>query len=149
MLRAVILTALITLSPLPAPAQSGTSSVTDESGNAAIGGALSGAFSGTSGGAMSISDPLSPGVVGTPVRGPTEMPDLPVQELCAQASEGAESFALAYEGCMTIETAAYDLIEADLDGYGAYLFRACTDAARLRDGSYVALLDCLGSPTQD
>jgi hypothetical protein len=149
MLRTALLATLISLSPVPLLAQSGMSSVTDESGNAAIGGALSGAFSGTSGGAMSISDPLSSGVVGTPVRGPIGMPDLPVEELCAKASEGAESFALAYEGCMTIETAAYDLIEADLNGYGAYLFRACTDAARLRDGSYVALLDCLGSPTQD
>jgi len=144
MLKTVLLSLLLTVMPGVLFAQTG--SATSEAAGAASVGALGQALSGATSGEMMVSEPLSAApIMALPVTVESgEMPDIPVQDLCAAEASGAVNVALAYEGCMTTQTAAYDLIEAGLSRYDTDLFGVCTVAARLRGGSYVAMLDCLG-----
>lgn len=158
MLKRTLLLVILTLSPVPLFAQSG-SAVTGSSGQVSAGGAsvsISAAGSpsldtlgqmimGVPTGDMTVSDPLSRGpIMMIPVDVDPGMPDLPVQEHCAMQASGAVNVAISYETCMTAETDAYDLIEAGMGRYDVNLISVCVISARLRGGSYIAMLDCLG-----
>ncbi|PTX52619.1 hypothetical protein IQ03_03954 [Gemmobacter caeni] len=144
MLKRALLPLLFAATPASLNAQTG-SAVAEHSGAASVG-ALGQALAGGAIGDMVVSEPLNRDpVMALPVtREVGGMPDLPVQDLCAAEAAGAVNVALAYETCMTAQTEAYDLIETGMSRYDTDLMGVCTVAARLRGGSYQALLDCLG-----
>jgi len=146
-MRSFFFALVLAMGPTAILADGGAATTSSGLPDGAAAGSLTEALSGSTLGMMTVSEPLiaSGGVMALPAPSQDDgMPDLAVQDLCAAQAETQVNVALAYEGCMTVETAAYDLLEAGMTRYDPDLFNVCTIAARMRGGSYVAMLDCIG-----